>query len=290
MSRTCSGRRRAAVTGQLRYLATPELVRPTMIVGWRGDAGNTGHRVVTLINGSLELKPLAEIEPVGFFHLSGVEVSKDLARLPDCKFRYSADGGLVTLLSDVPAFEVHPFLRNILDLASRFVVSHLVVLGGFPAMSSHNTPNPMLVNFSTPLLKDWIAGNGVNTGVDYISPQGQKPPISTYLTWEAKQRGIEAISLWQPVPYYLAPFTDETGAQHILAMLRQKLAVSIDLEPVAEAAGRQREKIAALRLSTPEVEKYLNMLESNLSLTEYEAGALAAAVRQALVKILDPNS
>jgi predicted ATP-grasp superfamily ATP-dependent carboligase len=283
MSRTCSGRRRAAVTGQLKYLATPELVRPTMIVGWRGDAGNTGQRVVNFINESPDMKPLAEIEPVGFFQLNGVEVSKDLARLPDCKFKYSGDGRLITLLSDVPSFEVHLFLRNLLDLASRFVVSHIVVLGGFAAMASHNTPSPMLANFSTPLLKDWLSGNGVNTEVDYISPQGQKPPISTYLTWEAKQRGIEAISLWQPVPYYLAPFTDETGAQHTLSLLRQKLAVSIDLEPAAEAARKQREKIAALRLSTPDVEKYLNMLESNLSLTEYEAGALAAAVRQVLV-------
>ena len=270
------------MTGLLKYLASPELERPRLIVGWRGDAGNIGERVVTFINEALNLQPLAEIEPVGFFQLSGVEVSKDLARLPDCRFKYSADSRLITLLSDVPSFEVHLFLKNLLDLASRFVVSHVVILAGFPAMSSHNTPSPMLANFSTPLLKDWLSGNGVNTEIDYVSPQGQKPPISTYLAWEARQRGIEAVSLWQPIPYYLAPFTDETGAQRAVSLFRQKLRILVDFEPLAEAARKQREKIGALRVSTPDIDKYLNMLESNLSLTEYEAGALAAAVRQNL--------
>ncbi|APV44138.1 putative ATP-dependent carboligase, ATP-grasp superfamily [Dehalogenimonas formicexedens] len=271
------------MTGLLKYAAAPQLVRPVLVAGWRGEAGNIGERVVSFINEALDLQPLAEIEPVGFFQLSGVEVSKDLARLPDCRFKYSETAHLITLLSDAPSFEVHQFLKNILDLASKFVVGHVVVVSGFPAMSSHNTPSQMLANFSTPLLKDWLSGGAVNTAIDYSSPPGQKPPISTYLTWEAKQRGIEAVSLWQPVPYYLAPFTDETGAQKVVSLLRDKLAIPVDLEPVSESAQRQREKIAAVRQSTPEIEKYLTMLESNLSLTEYEASALAAGVRQALI-------
>ena len=270
------------MTGQLKYLASPELSHPTLIVGWRTDAGSIGERVLTYINEAMALKQLAEIEPVGYFQLSGVEVSNDVARLPDCRFYYSESSQIITVVSDIPSFEVHLFLKHILDLASKLVVSHIVVLSGFPTMSSHNTPNPMLANFSTPLLKDWLSGDGVNTEIDYFSPPGQKPPISTYLTWEAKQRGIEAVSLWQPIPYYLAPFTDDTGAQRVISILRQKLAIPIDLELAHEAARKQREKVAALRLSTPDVEKYLNMLESNLSLTEYEAGALASAVRQAL--------
>ncbi|PPD59019.1 PAC2 family protein [Dehalogenimonas etheniformans] len=271
------------MTGQLKYVSTPQLRRPVLIAGWRGEAGNIGERVVSLINEAMDLKSLAEIEPVGFFQLSGVEVTRDLARLPDCRFYYSEAFNLITLLSDAPSFEVYQFIKNVLDVAARFVVSHVVVLSGFPAMASHNTPSQMLANLSTPLLKDWLAGELINTGIDYSSPPGQKPPISTYLTWEAKQRGIEAVSLWQPIPYYLAPFADETGAQRVVSLLREKLAIPIELEPVLEAAQKQREKIAALRQSVPEVEKYLTMLESNLSLTEFEAGALAAAMRQVMI-------
>ncbi len=270
------------MTGQLNYLASPELVRPALIVGWRGDAGNLGERAVSYLNESLSLKPLAEIEPVGFFPLSGVEVSNDLARLPDCRFSYSETTPVITLLSDIPAYEVHHFLKLVLDLAAKFVVSHIAILGGLATMASHNTPSQLLANLSTPLLKEWLAGDGINTEIDYVSPPGQKPAIATYLTWEAQQRGIEAVSLWQPVPFYLAPFNDEGGAARLLCFFRQKLALPVDSEPVAVAAKQQREKLAALRSSTTDVEKYLNMLESNLSLTEYEAGALAAAVRQAL--------
>ena len=270
------------MTGRLKYLSSPQLIRPMLIVGWRGDAGNIGESVITSINEATAPKPLAEIEPVGFFQLSGVEVSHDLARLPQCRFNYSDSAQVITMLSDIPSYEIHLFLKNILDLAARYVVSHIVIVAGFPAMTSHNTPNPMLANFSTPLLKEWLSGNGISTDIDYVSPPGQKPPIGTYLAWEARQRGVEAVSLWQPIPYYLAPLTDETGVQRILALFRHKLAIPIDPEPAAEAARRQREKIALLRQSTPDVEKYLGMLESNLTLTEYEAGALAAAVRQVL--------
>ena len=270
------------MTGQLNYLASPELVRPTMIVGWRGDAGDLGERLVSFVNGSLALKPLALIEPVGYFQLSGVEVSNDLARLPDTRFSFSDSAHVITLLSDIPSYEVHLFLKYVLDLAAKYNVSHIVIVAGMPAMSSHNTPSQMLVNFSTPLLKEWFSGDGLNTEIDFVSPPGQKPSIGTYLTWEAGQRGIEAVSLWQPVPFYLAPFTDETGAHKVVSLFRQKMALPINPESLAAAARNQREGLAALRSSTPDVEKYLNMLESNLSLTEYEAGALAAAVRQVL--------
>ncbi len=270
------------MTARLKYLASPELVRPALLVGWRGDAGNLGERTVAFLNETLSLKPLAEIEPVGFFPLSGVEVSNDLARLPDCRFYYSETAPVITLLSEIPGYEVHLFLKLVLDLAARFVVSHIVVLGGLATMASHNTPSQFLANLSTPLLKEWLSGDGINTEIDYVSPPGQKPAIATYLTWEARQRGIEAVSLWLPLPFYLAPFTDEGAAARLLSFFRQKLALPVNYEPVAEAAKRQREKLAALRSSTADVEKYLNMLESNLSLTEYEAGALAAAVRQAL--------
>ena len=270
------------MTGRLNYLAAPELVRPALVVGWRGDAGNLGERTVAYLNESLNLKPLAEIEPVGFFQLSGVEVSNDLARLPDSRFSYSETAPVITLLSDIPVYEVHLFLKFVLDLAAKYTVSQIVVLGGLATMASHNTPSQLLANFSTPLLKDWLSGEGINTEIDYVSPPGQKPAIATYLIWEARQRGIEAVSLWLPVPFYLAPLTDEIGAARLLSFFHQKLALRSDSEPMTEAARAQREKLGILRSNSLDVEKYLNMLESNLSLTEYEAGALAASVRQAL--------
>jgi predicted ATP-grasp superfamily ATP-dependent carboligase len=270
------------VTGQLNYVASPNMVRPAMVVGWRGDAGNAGERVISHINESLALQPLAEIEPVGFFQLSGVEVSNDLARLPECRFSYSQSPSVITLLSDIPSYEVHQFLKYVLDVAATYATSHIVILGALPTMSSHNTPNQLLANFSTPLLKDRLSGDGVNTEIDYMSPPGQKPAIITYLTWEARQRGLEAVSLWLPVPFYLAPYADEGGIQRLLSFLRQKLALPVEFDAVAEAARKQREKLAALRASAADIDKYLGMLESNLSLTEYEANALAAVVRQAL--------
>ncbi|MEL7561831.1 PAC2 family protein [Dehalogenimonas sp. 4OHTPN] len=270
------------MTGQLKYLSETRLDRPAMVVGWHGDAGMTGDRVIALLNQTFKMKPLAEIEPVGFFQLSGVEVASDLAKLPDSSFSYSKEVPLIAFISDIPAYEVHQFLERVLDLAAKHEVSHMIIIGALPVMASHNTPSTLMANLSTPLLRDWLSGEGVKADMDYISPPGQKPAIGTYLTWEARQHGVEAVSLWSPVPFYLAPLTDETGAARILSFLRHKLALPVNTQEAEDSARRQREKIAGLRASEPEVDKSLSMLESNLSLTEYEAGALAASVRQAL--------
>ncbi|MDV2989483.1 MAG: PAC2 family protein [Dehalogenimonas sp.] len=268
------------MTGQLKYSAAPRLERPLMVVAWSGETGNLGQRIIGYLNDTLQMAKLADIEPGGFFGMNSVEVSSDLVSFPESVLRYSEKASLITMYSDVPAYEVPEFLKLVLDVAARYGVSQLVLVNGLPVMASHNTPSELIANLNTPLLKEWLSGDGVNTEINYESPPGQRPPISSYLIWEARQRGIEAVSLWVPVPYYLAPYTDEVGARRTLAFLREKLALALDLDGAVDAEQRLREQLGALRTGSADVDRALTMLESNMSLTEYEAGQLAAAVRE----------
>jgi predicted ATP-grasp superfamily ATP-dependent carboligase len=268
------------MTGQLKYSAAPRLERPLMVVAWSGETGNLGQRIIGYLNDTLQMAKLADIEPEGFFGMNSVEVSSDLVSFPESVLRYSEKASLITMYSDVPAYEVPEFLKLVLDVAARYGVSQLVLVNGLPVMASHNTPSELIANLNTPLLKEWLSGDGVNTDINYESPPGQRPPISSYLIWEARQRGIEAVSLWVPVPYYLAPYTDEVGARRTLAFLREKLALALDLDGAVDAEQRLREQLGALRTGSADVDRALTMLESNMSLTEYEAGQLAAAVRE----------
>ena len=270
------------MTGQLSYLASPHLERPLMVVGWRNDAGDLGRRVTSYLVETIGLEVLADIEPDGFFPMTSVEVTNDLVSFPSSRFNYSEKSSLITLYSDIPTYETPEFLKLILDVAARYSVGQIVMVNGLPMMTSHNTPNQIMANLSTPLLRDWLSGDGVNTDINYESPPGQKPPISAYLTWEARKRGIEAVSLWVPVPFYLAPFVDQGATRRVLAFLGKKLALPLELETAVEAENAQRTKLGVLRGMSAEVEKSLTMLESNLSLTEYEIGQLAMAVRESL--------
>lgn len=268
------------MTGRLKYLAAPNLERPLMVVAWQGETGNLGKRITGYLADTLNMDKLAEIEPEGFFGMNSVDVSADLVGFPVSEFRYSEKASLITFYSDVPPYEVPEFLGLILDVAARYGVSQMVLVNGLPVMASHNTPSQLIANLSTPLLKEWLSGDGVNTEINYESPPGQRPPISAYLLWEACRRGIEAASLWVPVPFYLSAYTDEVGARRILAFLREKMALPLELEGVTGAEQRLREQLGALRTGSADVDRALTMLESNMSLTEYEAGQLAAAVRE----------
>ncbi|ADJ25851.1 protein of unknown function DUF75 [Dehalogenimonas lykanthroporepellens BL-DC-9] len=272
------------MTGRLDYLATPNLERPLMVVGWKGEAGTVGERVTDYLAETLEMRDLADIDPVGYFSLSSVEVSDDLVSFPFSRFKYSEKSNLITFYSDTPAHDIPEFLSLVLELAARHSVCQIVTINALPVMASHNTPQPLIANLSTPLLKEWLSGDGINTDIDFESPPGPRPPLSSYLLWSARQKGIEAVSLWVPVPYYLASFSDEVGIRRALAFLREKLAVPLALEGALAAEQRLRETLGELRRDSADVDKALTMLESSLSLTEYEAGQLAAAVREKMGK------
>ncbi|AKG53438.1 hypothetical protein DGWBC_0764 [Dehalogenimonas sp. WBC-2] len=267
--------------GRLNYLCSPQLERPVLVVGWREDSGSLGEQVIKYLNQELSLESLAEIDPVGYFSLSGVQVSADVVGFPESRFYYSEKSSLISFISDIPVYEINEFLKLVLEVATRYNVSRIILVNGFPVMASHNTPSMVLANVNSSLVKEWISGDGINTDVNFESPPGQKPPVSTYLIWKAGQQDIPAVSLWLPVPFYLAATVDSIGVRRLLAFLKEKLTLPLDMDAAVANENQLRELLANLRSDSHDVEKYLSMMERNLSLTEYEAGQLVAAVRQA---------
>ena len=278
---SCSSRKRVGMIGRLNYLCSPELERPVLVVGWREDSGNLGEQVTKYLNQELSLEPLAEIDPVGYFSLSGVQVSADVVGFPESRFYYSKTTSLISFISDIPVYEVNEFLKLVLEVATRYNASRIILVNGFPVMASHNTPRTILANVNSSLVREWISGDGINTDVNFESPPGQKPPVSTYLIWKAGQLDISAVSLWLPVPFYLAAAVDSIGARQLLEFLKEKLTLPLDMNTAVADENHLRELLANLRSNSRDVEKYLSMMERNLSLTEYEAGQLVAEVRQA---------
>ncbi|MFQ6067039.1 MAG: hypothetical protein ACE5K3_07160 [bacterium] len=72
----------------LRFSKTPELQRPSLIVGWSRDAGKLGIKVINFLNEELGSEEFCQIRPTVFFPLRGVEVENDVVRFPESKFYF----------------------------------------------------------------------------------------------------------------------------------------------------------------------------------------------------------
>ena len=59
--------------------------------------------------------------------------------------------------------------------------------------------------------------------------------------------------------------------RRILELLDRKLALGLDLSPLDEEIGRQKEKMSHILTMHPELDGYIQKLESHLTLTEEES-------------------
>ncbi len=108
--------------------------------------------------------------------------------------------------------------------------------------------------------------------------------MSSFLIWSAGRRNIAAASLWIPVPFYLVAAEDPRAWQRALNFLDERLGLEMDLRDVAEAAMRQNEKIAHLRFDYPEIDNYIQRLESGTALSQEESEHLFQSVNDFLKK------
>jgi proteasome assembly chaperone (PAC2) family protein len=110
------------------------------------------------------------------------------------------------------------------------------------------------------------------------------PAINSYLLWVAKNRGIPGVSLWPQIPFYLAASEDFHTIKLTLSFLDKKFNLGLDFGELDEKIRDQNRKIDELRKEDSEINKYIGMLESELSLSEAEQVELTMKVTELLEK------
>jgi predicted ATP-grasp superfamily ATP-dependent carboligase len=263
-----------------------ELRDSSLIVGWREDVANLGTKVIDYLNVKLDTKEFGEIEPVDFFPLSGVSVENDIAQFPESKFYSSPEKNLVIFKSNAPRAEWHKFLNSVLDVAEHYChVKELYAIGGMVSLSAHTAPREVLPVSNLPAMKKELGQYDLAGGMDYETSPGQRPTLSSFLLWVAKNRGIPAASLWVPVPFYLLATEDAGACRKVVDFFNKKLNLGIDLRDLDEVVARQNEKLAQIRFSFPEVDSYIRNLESNIALSQEDSEKLAKEIEEYLRRI-----
>lgn len=258
---------------------TPGAKEPFLVIGWSPDAGEVGWRVSNYLRKHLPLREGEEIEPLGFFSLSGVEIKGDVLRFPQAKFFFLEGKDFILLQSDQPASKRYQFLSKVLDLAAKkFNARGVYTIGGLVSMIAHTDARKILAVVNGEELKESLAAYDLDMGLDY---QGTTS-MSGFLLWVARQRNIPAASFWVNVPFYLAEKTDPKANKAVLSFLNRRFDLGVDLEELDREIEIQEEQLSRLRKTNQEVDEYIARLELNVGLTQQEVGKLVEEINKAM--------
>ena len=161
-----------------------------------------------------------------FYYWQGTETQKDL----------------VIYRSDQPAIKTYEYVDLVLDVAEKCGVKRLYTAGSFGATGiTHSDKSMVLGVTNQPDLRALLEKHDVKPYPEY---KGVGNIHSSFL-WFARKRNIEAISLWSPMPYYVArlPFPWSNYPKCSVAILEKLIAmegIQVDLGEV-ETSARQTE-------------------------------------------------
>ena len=258
------------------------LHHPSLIVGWSRDVGRLGSRVIDLLNASLETEEMGEVEPERFFPLSGVAIEEDLIQFPQSKFYFSEERNLLIFKGDLPVLEQYEFLNSILDVAEYYQAREMYTMGGVISLRAHTAPRRICTVVNKEEFKSMLAEYDLEMNMDYHTPPGERPTLSSFLLWMAKRRNIPAVNLWGEVPFYFGSVFDARAGEHMLSLLNQRLNLNIDLTPLHLESEEQSRMISKLQGQSPEVGRCIEMLERGIMLQPEESERLAREVMKVL--------
>jgi predicted ATP-grasp superfamily ATP-dependent carboligase len=261
----------------------PDLRQSSLVLGWNEDVGNLGRKVTDYLNRKLKGQEFAEIEPEAFFPMSGVAIKDNLAQFPESKFYACKKQELLVFRSDSPIATWYEFLNSVLDVAEHHCrVKELYLLGAMLSFSAHTTPRELLTVVNSPEIKETLSQYDLARDMDYQTQPGERPTLNSFLLWVAKRRNIPGVSLWVTIPFYLATMEDFQAQKRILSFLNERLNLKIDFSDLDQEIRAQNEQLARARSRFPQIDDYINRLESNLMLSQEENGELIKKIEDSL--------
>lgn len=261
----------------------PELPESSLLVCWDMDAGQVGPKVFGCLNSCLDLELFAEIDPCDFFTLGGVLVENDVARFPQIKMYHVKNSRLVILRSASPRFEWHKYLSTVFEIAENICkVREVYTVGGIVSVSAHTVPRILMANLNSGEIREKLSRFDVAMNMDYETPPGQRPTMSSYMSWAAGRRNIPAVNLWVPVPFYMVGIEDLPSCTRVMGFLEARFQLGLNTASLDNDIRRQNHKINSIIEHYPDLRDTIRKLESNNALTDAESGRLLEVMGEEL--------
>jgi predicted ATP-grasp superfamily ATP-dependent carboligase len=90
------------------------------------------------------------------------------------------------------------------------------------------------------------------------------------------------VNVWVPIPFYLAATEDAQAQKKVLSFLNERLGLKIDFSDLDQEIRKQNEQLARARSRFPQIDDYVNRLESNLMLSAEENEELVKKIEDFL--------
>ena len=243
-----------------------DLQRPVLVAGFEGwnDAADAASSAASWLSqhGSTDPTQLASIDPEVHFDFQSrrptVELVDGVARgvgWPENVFSTvrREERDLVVLRGIEPSYSWRSFSRAVLDVARQTGCELVVTLGALLADVPHTRKARVTGASTDPELIDRLA----LTPSTYEGPTG----IVGVLHDHCRELGVPSVSLWAPVPHYLAAPPNPPATLALLDRFGALCGLDFDLDRLRRTGDVWRAKVDEVATADDDVRNYVRTLE-----------------------------
>jgi proteasome assembly chaperone (PAC2) family protein len=244
----------------------PQLNRPVMVAAFEGwnDAADAASGAVTWLRRRLKATQIARIDPEDFYdfqstrpEVSLVEGTTRKVSWPnnDCFAAHVEEVGrdLVLLSGVEPNLKWRTFCTTVIGLAKETGCEMVVTLGALLADVPHTRPTRLTGTAVDPELIERL-------GLSHSRYEGPTGIVGVLHDF-CRQAGMPSVSLWAPVPHYVASPPNPKATRALLERLSDVLEIPIGLGDLAEAAVAWEARVNELVGSDADIAAYVRQLE-----------------------------
>ncbi|MEA2482219.1 MAG: hypothetical protein QOC55_166 [Thermoleophilaceae bacterium] len=244
----------------------PQLRDPIIVCAFKGwnDAGEAASAAVQFLSESFDAQPLASIDPEEFYDFTAVRPTVRLVEgrsraidWPENSFHAarvpSADRDLVMLSGVEPSLRWKAFCGHVQEVATATGAGMIVTLGALLADVPHSRPVGITGLASAEGLVERLGFERTN----YEGPTG----ILGVLHATCAASGMESVSLWAPVPHYVAATPNPKAALALVRGFEGIAGIAVDATKLEGASEDYDRQVTAAVATDPDVKAFVERLE-----------------------------
>lgn len=250
----------------LQWQSHPDLRDPILVCAFKGwnDAGEAASAGVQFLTEAFNAEPLAAIDPEDFYDFTAVrptvrliEGSTRAIDWPENVFHSArvpaADRDLIMLRGVEPSLRWKAFCDDVLDVARETGARMIVTLGALLADVPHSRPVGITGLASAEGLVERLGFERTN----YEGPTG----IVGVLHATCANAGLDAVSLWAPVPHYVAATPNPKAALALVRGFEGIAGIVVDATQLEAASEDYDRQVTAAVATDPDVKAFVERLE-----------------------------
>ncbi len=244
----------------------PQLRDPIIVSAFKGwnDAGESASAAVQFLCENFGAAPLAAIDPEDYYDFTAVRPTVRLVEgrsravdWPENAFHAAvvpaADCDLVMLSGVEPSLHWKRFCSDVLEVADATGARMIVTLGALLADVPHSRP----VGITGLASEDGLVERLGFERTSYEGPTG----IVGVLHATCADAGMASVSLWAPVPHYVAATPNPKAALALVRGFEGIAGIVVDATQLETASEDYDRQVTAAVATDPDVKAFVERLE-----------------------------